>query len=77
MITNLETLAAMAGAQEVALSGWNGEEIRVRLKKPSLYAMAAEGRIPNPLLGVAEGLFMGNQDAIKRASLDDTAKRCE
>ena len=41
MITDLNTLKAMSAAEEVTLSGWNGDEIRVRLKRPALYEMAA------------------------------------
>lgn len=74
MITDLNTLKAMSAAEEVTLSGWNGDEIRVRLKRPALYEMAATGGIPNPLLSVADALFSGNSEAIKRAPMDEVAK---
>ena len=74
MITNIEQMIAKAGAKEVQLSGWEGDEITVMLKKPSLYEMAASGSIPNPLLGIAEALFVGNQDTIKRTPIDEVAK---
>ena len=74
MITDINALRAMSAAQEATLSGWDGGEITVRLKRPSLYEMAAGGSIPNPLLHVADALFSGRGEALKRASLDETAK---
>lgn len=74
MVTDLKTMLVMNGPKEVKLSGWNDDEITVKLRRPSLYEMAASGRIPNPLLGVADALFMGNAQNIGKASLEDTAK---
>lgn len=77
MVTSIKEMARAGGAEEVTLSGWNGEDITVKLRRPSLYAMAAAGKIPNPLLGVADGLFMMNATTITKARFDETAKMME
>ena len=78
MITSIEEMMRQGGAAEVQISGWNGErDITVMLKRPSLYAMAAAGHIPNPLLPVADGLFMANGATIQKSRFDETAKMIE
>ncbi len=74
MVTSIEAMKLNGGPREVTLSGWDGEEITVVLKRPSLFNMAAGGQIPNPLLPAAEALFMMNGSAIAKSSLSDTAK---
>lgn len=74
MITDLERMKQGGGPKEVTLSGWDGEEITVLLRRPTLFNMAASGQIPNPLLPAAEALFMMNGSRITKNSLTDTAK---
>lgn len=53
-----EKLAALAKGTEVELPGFiDRETISVRLRRPSLMLMAAEGKIPNSLLASVEDLF--------------------
>lgn len=53
-----EKLAAQAKGTEVELPGFvDRETISVRLRRPSLMLMAAEGKIPNSLLASVEDLF--------------------
>lgn len=50
-----------AGGSELELPGFvAGENITVLVKRPSLIGLAASGKIPNPLLGVAAKLFQSN-----------------
>ena len=45
---------------DVKLPDWSGEgTVSVRLRRPSLLTMAAQGDIPNELLGAAQRLFDG------------------
>lgn len=74
MITDFEKIKTECGAQEVVLSGWDGGEITVKLRRPTLFSMAAGGHIPNPLLGAAEALFSGSAARIKTMNIADTAK---
>lgn len=47
-----------AAGMEVELPGFTaGETISVRLRRPSLMLLAAEGKIPNSLLAAVEELF--------------------
>ena len=73
MVTSIKDMVRTGGPQEVAISGWAGETITVKLQRPSLYAMAKGGRIPNPLLPVAESLFMMNGSKIQKLEIDDMA----
>ncbi len=53
-----DKLAALAKGTEIELPGFvEGETISVRLRRPSLMLMAAEGKIPNPLSASVEDLF--------------------
>jgi len=59
-ITSLDRIREMAQGEAVELSSFFGDEpFVVRLKRPSLYTLAARGTIPNPLLGVAKEVFDG------------------
>ncbi len=58
-VTSIEQFKKYAGGSEVELPGFvSGENITVRLRRPSIMAMMADG-IPNPLLGVAAEVFNG------------------
>lgn len=75
MTTSIEEMARQGGVREITLSGWDGEnDITVKARRPSLYAMAAAGHIPNPLLPAADSLFMANGAAIQKSRFDDMAK---
>lgn len=53
-----EKLDQLAQGIEVELPGFiSGETIMVRLRRPSLLLLAAEGKIPNSLLAAVEELF--------------------
>lgn len=53
-----ENLTELAQGTEVELPGFATEEvISVRLRRPSLMLLAAEGKIPNSLLASVEELF--------------------
>lgn len=77
MVTSIEEMKKTGGVAEVTLSGWDGEKVVMKLRRPSLYEMAASGRIPNPLLGAADALFMMNAAGIQKTKFDDTAKMVE
>lgn len=53
-----EKLTELAKGTEIELPGFTaGETISVRLRRPSLMLLAAEGKIPNALLASVEDLF--------------------
>lgn len=53
-----EKLTELAQGKEIELPGFAAEEtISVRLRRPSLMLLAAEGKIPNSLLASVEELF--------------------
>ena len=53
-----EKLSELAQGTEIELPGFAAEEtISVRLRRPSLMLLAAEGKIPNTLLASVEDLF--------------------
>jgi len=59
-ITSLDRIREMSRGEAVELSPYfEGEPFIVRLKRPSLYMLAARGVIPNPLLGAAKEVFDG------------------
>lgn len=59
-VTSLESLKEFAQGAEVELPGFvEGEPFIARLRRPSLFQMAQDGTIPNPLLGAAAELFRG------------------
>ena len=75
-VTSIQSLKKYAEGSEVELSGFvNRETITVRLKRPSLFGLAESGKIPNPLLRVAAGLFKNGvtQTAGEGESFKDTA----
>ncbi len=77
MVTGIEDMKKSGGPKEVEISGWDNDSITVKLRRPSMYEMAAAGRIPNPLLPVADALFMLNGTGIERTKLDDLASMME
>ena len=53
-----EKLTELAQGTEIELPGFAAEEtISVRIRRPSLMLLAAEGKIPNTLLASVEDLF--------------------
>lgn len=70
-VTSLEELKAIAQGEVVELPGG----LVVRLKRPSMLALASSGRIPNALLSTATEMFVsGKQSKAKNESDDDTLK---
>lgn len=57
--------------EEVRLPG----NVTVTLQKPRIFAMASQGRIPNPLMGVATKLMGGK--GVEHGNLKDTAQMIE
>ena len=54
-VTPMKKLTKIAQGVEVELPGFlSGETFTVRLRRPSLLALAKEGRIPNGLLSCVE-----------------------
>lgn len=51
MISEIKT------SQEVTLPGWCGDAFICELRRPSLFALASGGAIPNPLMQTARRLF--------------------
>lgn len=63
-VTSIEELKQMAGAQIVALPGWQeGRDFIVKLKRPSLLSLSAKGLLPNALLSAAEEIFTGKKSS--------------
>ena len=61
MAVSLKELSKMAEGFEVELSGFDSETVfPVRLSRPSLLRLAADGEIPNTLLAAAGTLFSSN-----------------
>lgn len=55
----------------------NSGTIKVRVQKPRLMAMAAQGKIPNHLLGVVNNMMFGNKKEKKETNITDVAKTYE
>lgn len=71
--TTAELKAASLG-EVLALPGWaEGVPFYARVRRASLTAMAAAGRIPNPLLAAAQSLYEGPRGGA-RPAFDETAK---
>lgn len=61
-VTSIEELKKVAQGEVVELPPfYDGTEFRVRLKRPSMLALAKSGRIPNALLSSAQEIFNGKQ----------------
>lgn len=57
-VTSIEQFKRYAGGSEVELPGFvSGETITVKLRRPSVMTMVADGKIPNPLMGIAAEMF--------------------
>lgn len=48
--------------------------IKVRVKKPRLIAMAAQGKIPNHLLGIVNNMMFPNKKEKKEPNIEEIAK---
>ena len=56
--------AKICDVQSVVLPGWGDDDVfEVKLRRPSLLAMAASGAIPNELMAAAQKLFGEGFDA--------------
>lgn len=57
-VTSIEQFKKYAGGSEVELPGFVSDEtITVKLRRPSVMTMVADGKIPNPLMGIAAEMF--------------------
>lgn len=71
-VTSLDQLTKVARGEIVPLAGFYEEEpFVVRLKRPSLLSLAAQKKIPNPLLNRAYKLFYGNGVAVKNTGKEE------
>lgn len=71
-VTSLEELKAYAKGQLVALPPFaEGQPFVVRLIRPSLTDMIADGTIPNPLIQSASTLFMKGANKINSSNTQD------
>lgn len=52
-----------------------GNEVKIKVQRPRIFAMASQGKIPNPLLGVATKLLAGKKSEI--SSLKELAQMIE
>lgn len=69
-ITNIDTLKRYSKGMVVELPSFaEGQPFIVRLARPSLMSMAAEGKIPNPLMSTVTKMFFGK---ISDAAVDLT-----
>ena len=72
-VLNIEELRAKS-VQELTIPGFiDGETITVKVQKPRLMVMMAQGKIPNPLMGAVTKLMKGQGNA-KDADMSEMAK---
>lgn len=73
-VINIEELRAKA-VQDLTIPGFtDGETITIRVQKPRLMAMMAQGKIPNPLMGTIQEMMRGNAAVAQEADLAEMAK---
>ena len=59
-VTPLETIRIASQGNLVTIPGFDSNEtFTVRLRRPNLFSFLKSGKIPNPLLETANGLFLG------------------
>lgn len=59
------------GIQEIGLPGWGVDDTFLcKVRRPTLYNMAASGLIPNPLLSVVQDMFTVNSKKLDKIPLD-------
>lgn len=66
-VTSIETLKQYTQGTVVPLTGFDGDPDNpfvVRLKRPSMLALAKSGKIPNALLSTATDLFANGSNAV-------------
>lgn len=61
--------------QEIEIPGFNGKPLMVKVQRPRLLAMAAEGKIPNALMGIASKIVKGEKKS--EFDLAENAKMIE
>lgn len=71
-VTSLEDLQVIARGQIVQLPSFgSGAPFVVRMVRPSMLDMIADGSIPNPLIKTASKLFMKGTSSLDEESLPD------
>lgn len=65
----------MKTVTEIPLRDVDGNKVMIKVQRPRIMAMAAQGKIPNPLLGVASKMMSGKQ--IKSDNIKEIAQMIE
>ena len=74
-VSNITQLAEKYAQPVIELPGWEPEEPLVcRVKRPSMYHLAQQEMIPNPLMEPIRKLFFGAEDKAKPLSLEREAE---
>lgn len=63
--TSFDELKSYANGVVIQLPDFgDGQPFYARVRRPSILKMASEGKIPNALLGTANSLFSGSEEAL-------------
>lgn len=73
-ILNIEKLREMANSIVDIPDFENKETIKVKLQKPRLMSMAAQGKIPNHLLGIVNNMMFPSKKEKKEPNIEEIAK---
>lgn len=76
-VLNIEELRKQATTVIEIPNFDNSGTIKVRVQKPRLMAMAAQGKIPNHLLGIVNDLMFPNKKEKKELKVEDISKTYE
>lgn len=57
---NIKELRKQA-IKEISIPGFDGKPLKIKVQRPRLLAMAAEGKIPNALMGIATKIVKGEK----------------
>ena len=56
-----QAVEQMKTVTEISLRDIDGKEFKIKVQRPRLFTMAAQGKIPNALLGVASKMISGKK----------------
>lgn len=76
-VLNIEQLKKMATTIINIPNFDNTGTIKIRVQKPRLMAMAAQGKIPNHLLGIVNTMMFPNKKDKKEPNVEDVSKTYE
>ena len=75
IIRGMDEIVRAAAPVEAEICGWNeGEALRVKMRRPALVNMAADGKIPNPLLKTVNVLLNGAAEAIAAVDVAESSR---